>query len=235
MTSAPPTRSPVVFLVDVDNTLLDNDRVIEDLHEALVVEFGPEKASRFWSIFEEHRRELGYADYLGTLQRFRLEDPHEPNLLAISSMLVNYPFADRLYPGSIDVIRHLAQWGPTVILTDGDVVFQPLKVERSGLSGAVGGRVLLYVHKEQELAEVERLYPAERYVLVDDKIRILTAVKAIWGNRVTTVFPKQGHYAMDPGVAAYPKPDVTVDHIADLLALEPPPGASGPGSTRSAR
>jgi FMN phosphatase YigB (HAD superfamily) len=227
MTSSPASRAAVVFLLDVDNTLLDNDRVIEDLHEALLAEFGAEKAQRFWTIFEEHRADLGYADYLGALQRFRMEDPHEPNLLAISSMLVNYPFGDRLYPGSIDVIRHLAQWGPTVILTDGDVVFQPLKVERSGLGGAVGGRVLLYVHKEQELAEVERKYPAAHYVVVDDKIRILTAVKAIWGNRVTTVFPKQGHYAMDPGVAGYPKPDFTIDHIADLLALDPPPGASG--------
>lgn len=235
MTSSPATRARVVFLLDVDNTLLDNDRVIEDLHDALVVEFGAEKAKRFWAIFERHRQELGYADYLGTLQRFRLEDPHEPNLLAISSMLVNYPFEDRLYPGSIDVIRHLSQWGPTVILTDGDVVFQPLKVERSGLSTAVEERILLYVHKEQELAEVERLYPAERYVLVDDKIRILTAVKAIWGNRVTTVFPRQGHYAADPGVAGFPKPDFAIDHIADLLALDPPPGATGPGAARSAR
>ena len=227
MTSPPASRERVVFLLDVDNTLLDNDRVSDDLHEALVVEFGDEKARRFWAIFEEHRRDLGYADYLGSLQRFRMEDPHEPNLLAISSMLVNYPFEDRLYPGSIDVVRHLAQWGPTVILTDGDVVFQPLKIERSGLSDAVGGRVLLYVHKEQELAEVERLYPADEYVVVDDKIRILTAVKATWGSRVTTVFPKQGHYATDPGVAGYPKPDFAVDHIADLLALDPPPGAVG--------
>ena len=232
MPSTPAARARVVFLLDVDNTLLDNDRVIEDLHEALVVELGEEKARRFWAIFEQCRQELGYADYLGALQRFRIEDPHEPNLLAISSMLLSYPFEDRVYPGSIDVIRHLAQWGPTVILTDGDIVFQPLKVERSGLAAAVGGRVLLYVHKEQELADVERRYPAERYVLVDDKIRILTAVKATWGNRVTTVFPKQGHYATDPGVAGYPTPDCAVDHIADLLALDPPPGASGSRGAR---
>ena len=223
-------RERVVFLLDVDNTLLDNDRVIADVRAALTREFGAEREQRYWSIFEEHRRELGYADYLGALQRFRLEDPHDPNLLAISSMLVNYPFGERVYPGAFDVIQHLAQWGPTVILTDGDVVFQPLKIERSGLGEAVGKRVLVYVHKELELSDVERRYPADAYVLVDDKIRILTDVKAIWGARVTTVFPRQGHYAMDPGVAGFPKPDCTIDHIADLLAHSPPPGVASAGS-----
>jgi hypothetical protein len=153
-----------------------------------------------------------------------MEDPRDPNLLAISSMLVNYPFQDRLYAGALDVIRHFGEWGTTVILTDGDVVFQPLKIERSGLGAAVGGRVLIYVHKEQELADVERRFPADRYVLVDDKIRILSAVKAAWGDRVTTIFPRQGHYATDPGVAGYPKPDFSVDHIGELLAQTPPPG-----------
>ena len=224
MISRQADRERVVFLLDVDNTLLDNDRIIADLREALTREFGAERELRYWSIFDEHRRELGYADYLGALQRFRLEDPHDPSLLAISSMLVDYPFRDRLFPGAFDVIQHLGQWGTTVILTDGDVVFQPLKIERSGLAEAVGGRVLVYVHKEQELAEVERRFPADGYVLVDDKIRILTDVKAIWGTRVTTVFPKQGHYANAPDVPAYPKPDVAIDHIADLLAYNPPPG-----------
>ncbi|MFI5245766.1 MAG: HAD family hydrolase [Gemmatimonadales bacterium] len=224
MISRQTARERVVFLLDVDNTLLDNDRIIEDLRAALTRELGAGKDRRFWAIFEECRSELGYADYLGALQRFRLEDPHDTNLLEISSMLVNYPFRERLYPGAMDVIRHLSQWGSTVILTDGDVVFQPLKIERSGLAAAVGGRVLVYVHKEQELAEVERRFPADEYVLVDDKIRILTDVKAIWGARVTTVFPRQGHYAADPGVADYPKPDCIIDHIADLLAHNPPPG-----------
>jgi FMN phosphatase YigB (HAD superfamily) len=224
MISRQTARERVVFLLDVDNTLLDNDRIIADLRDALTREVGVDKARRYWSIFEEHRRELGYADYLGSLQRFRTEDPHDPNLLAISSMLVNYPFRERLFPGALDVIRHLGQWGSTVILTDGDVVFQPLKIERSGLAEAVGRRVLLYVHKERELAEVERRFPADEYVLVDDKIRILTEVKAIWGTRVTTVFPKQGHYAADPAVDTYPKPDYIIDHIADLLAHNPPPG-----------
>ena len=224
MISRQSARERVVFLLDVDNTLLDNDRIIEDLRAALTREFGAGKDRRFGAIFEEHRRELGYADYLGALQAFRMEDPHDTNLLEISSMLVNYPFRERIYPGAFDVIQHLGQWGTTVILTDGDVVFQPLKIERSGLAEAVAGRVLLYVHKEQELAEVERRFPADEYVLVDDKIRILTDVKAIWGTRVTTVFPKQGHYANDPDVPTYPKPDFAIDHIADLLAHHPPPG-----------
>jgi FMN phosphatase YigB (HAD superfamily) len=224
MASRQTTRARVVFLLDVDNTLLDNDRIIADLRAALAREVGMEREARYWSIFETCRAEVGYADYLGALQRFRLEDPHDPNLLAISSMLVNYPFQERLYAGALDVVRHFDQWGTTVILTDGDVVFQPLKIERSGLAAAVGGRVLIYVHKEQELADVERRFPADRYVLVDDKVRILSAVKAAWGDRVTTVFPKQGHYAADAGVANYPKPDFSVDHIGDLLTHTPPPG-----------
>jgi hypothetical protein len=144
---------------------------------------------------------------------------------------VNYPFQERVYPGALDVVRHFDQWGTTVILTDGDVVFQPLKIERSGLGAAVGGRVLIYVHKEHELADVERRFPADRYVLVDDKVRILSAVKAAWGARVTTVFPKQGHYATDPGVAGYPAPDFSVDRIGELLGLTPPPGVDNARST----
>jgi FMN phosphatase YigB (HAD superfamily) len=228
MTPRKSARDRVVFLLDVDNTLLDNDQVTADFRSALTLEVGAEKGERYWSIFEEHRRELGYADYLGALQRFRMEDPRDPNLLAMSSLLVNYPFGERLYPGALDVIRHLAMWGTTVILTDGDVVFQPLKIERSGLFDAVGGRVLLYVHKERELADVQRRFPAGHYVLVDDKIRILSDMKAIWGNRVTTVFPRQGHYAADPAVAGYPTADVSIGHIADLLAFDPPPGVAGP-------
>lgn len=217
-------RARVVFLLDVDNTLLDNDAVIADLRVALAREIGAEKEQRYWSIFEQCRAELGYADYLGALQRFRLEYPLDTNVVAVSKFLVNYPFKERLFPGAVDAVRHLAQWGTTVILTDGDVVFQPLKVERSGLGAAVEERVLIYVHKEQELADVERRFPADHYVLVDDKVRILSAVKAVWGARVTTVFPKQGHYATDPGIAAYPAPDVTVAHIAELAGFTPPPG-----------
>ncbi len=214
-------NSSVVFLLDVDNTLLDNDRVTDDLKRHLIMKVGPERQERYWSIFENLRKELGYADYLGALQRYRVEHQHEPHLIEVSSFLIDYPFANRLYPGSLDAIEHLAKFGPTVILSDGDVVFQPRKVWRSGLFEAVEGRVLIYIHKEQELSEVEQLYPADHYVLVDDKIRILTAVKKVWGDRVTTVFPRQGHYAHADDVASYPPADVTVERIGELAERDP--------------
>ncbi len=212
---------PVVFLLDVDNTLLDNDRVAADLKRFLGREVGFGRQEQYWDIFEELRAELGYADYLGALQRYRVRHPREPHLLAVSSYLVNYPFANRLFPSSLDVIEHLGKHGPTVILSDGDVVFQPRKVERSGLFDAVEGRVLIYIHKEQELDDVEHRFPAERYVLVDDKVRLLAAVKAHWGARLTTVFPRQGHYAHAADVAKFPAPDVTVERICDLLDHDP--------------
>jgi FMN phosphatase YigB (HAD superfamily) len=208
----------VVFLFDVDNTLLDNDRVTADLKRYLEREVGPERAQRYWAIFEQLRDELGYADYLGALQRYRTEDPRDPRLLTVSHFLINYPFANRLFPNSLDVVEHVKQWGPAVILSDGDVVFQPRKVECSGLYEAVDGHVLIYVHKEHELADVEARYPSDHYVLVDDKLRILTAIKKVWGSRVTTVFPRQGHYAVDPKIlATYPRADVSVERIGDLL------------------
>jgi FMN phosphatase YigB (HAD superfamily) len=213
-------RHSVVFLLDVDNTLLDNDHVAGDLRRYLTREVGAERQERYWAIFEELRAELGYADYLGALQRYRVENPRDPHLLAVSSFLVNYPFANRLYPESLDVIEHLAQWGPTVILSDGDVVFQPRKIECSGLFDAVDRNVLIYIHKEQELDDVERRYPAERYVLVDDKLRILTAVKRTWRARVRTVFVRQGHYAHAPEVRKCPPADVTVDRIGNLLEYD---------------
>ena len=213
----------VVFLFDVDNTLLDNDRVTADLRRYLEREVGRERSDRYWAIFESLRAELGYADYLGALQRYRVECPYDSHLLAVSTYLVNYPFANRLYPNSLDVIEHCRQWGPVVILSDGDVVFQPRKVERSGLFEAVGGNILIYIHKELELGDVERRYPAEHYVMVDDKLRILSAMKKIWGRRVTTVFPRQGHYALDPAEAAkHPPADITVERIGDLLGFDLP-------------
>jgi len=218
----PRPESPVVFLVDVDNTLLDNDRVIVDLERYLRRQFGGECTQQYFDIFEQLRTELGYADYLGALQRYRVAHPRDHRVLAVSSFLVDYPFANRLFPRSLDVIEHLAAFGTTVVLTDGDVVFQPRKVERSGLGDAVDGRVLVYIHKERELDDVEQRYPARHYVLVDDKVRILTAVKKVWGSRLTTVFPRQGHYAHDPDVASYPPPDVTVERIGDLLDYDLP-------------
>jgi FMN phosphatase YigB (HAD superfamily) len=213
--------SPVVFLVDVDDTLLDNDRIQNDLREHLEREFGADCRDRYWTILEALFEELGYRDYLGALQHYRGEHPTDIRLLAMSSYLVDYPFADRLYPGAVEVLNRLRSWGQTVILSDGDVVFQPRKVERSGISEAVGGHVLIYIHKEQALADVERRYPAERYVMVDDKLRILAATKKAWGDRVTTVFPRQGQFANDPkALAAYPPADVTVERIGDLLSYE---------------
>lgn len=213
----------VVFLLDVDNTLLDNDRIVADLNDHLLREFGSESRDQYWKIFEALRVELGYADYLGALQRYRLGDLNDPRLLLMSSFLVDYPFADRLYAGALDVIEHLRVWGPTVILTDGDVVFQPRKTQRSGLWEAVEGRVLIYLHKEQMLKEIESRYPACHYVMVDDKLRILAAMKKIWGDRLTTAFPRQGHYAFDSeNIARYPSADLTVEHIGDLVNFDLP-------------
>jgi hypothetical protein len=215
--------APVVFLLDVDNTLLNNDRIIDDLKQHLTEAFGIERQERYWAIFETLRVELGYADYLGALQRYRVENPRDPNFLQFSHYLLDYPFADRLFPGSMDVIKRLSAWGPTVILSDGDVVFQPRKIERSGLFDAVEHRVLIYIHKEQELDDVEKHYPACHYVLVDDKLRILTAMKDVWGARLTTVFPRQGHYANDPKIlATYPAADITIEGIGDLLRYDLP-------------
>jgi|SRR5579871_6614630 len=213
--------APVVFLLDVDNTLLDNDRIIVHLKRHLTRAFGAERQQHYWDIFEKLRAELGYADYLGALQRYRAGNPRDPHFLKLSSFLLDYPFANRLFPGSIDVIERLSGWGPTVILSDGDVIFQPRKIERSGLAEAVDDRVLIYIHKEMELEDVEERYPADRYVLIDDKLRILTAVKKVWGSRLTTVFPRQGHYATDPQeLAKYPAADITVDRIGDLVEYE---------------
>jgi len=211
----------IVFLFDVDNTLIDNDRVQAHLSEHLEQTYGAVTRDRYWEIFEQLRSELGYADYLGALERYRTEDLHRPEVLRMSSWLVDYPFVERLYPGALDAIKHVQQWGAPVILSDGDAVFQPRKVERSGLWKAFDNRVLIYIHKEEELDDVRRIYPADHYVLIDDKLRILTAVKKIWGERVTTVFPKQGHYALDPkALAEYPPADIALGKIGDLVKCD---------------
>jgi FMN phosphatase YigB (HAD superfamily) len=213
---------PIVFLVDVDNTLLDNDGVQQDLKDHLDERFGIASRSRYWTILEDLFAELGYRDYIGALQRFRVERPREVELLSMSSFLMDYPFADRLFPAALAVLTRLRGLGPTVILSDGDVVFQPRKVEHAGIFEAVSGHVLIYIHKEEALDDVERRYPAEHYVLVDDKLRILTAVKRYWGARVTTVFPRQGTFANDPKVlGAFPPADVSIERIADLLDYDP--------------
>jgi FMN phosphatase YigB (HAD superfamily) len=215
------TPDQTVFLVDVDNTLLDNDRIQADLKRHLEREFGAACRDRYWAILEQLFSELGYRDYLGALQRYRVEHPKDIHLLSMSSFLVDYPFANRLYPGSLDVIERLRGWARTVILSDGDVVFQPRKVERSGIFEAVDGHVLIYIHKEEELDDVEERYPAAHYVLVDDKPRILAAVKKQWGDRVTTVLPRQGQFAHAPDAASYqPAVDLTVERIGELLAYD---------------
>ena len=213
----PDAKRGTVFLFDVDNTLLDNDRVAEDLKRHLASKVGEASEQRYWEIFEQLRTELGYADYLGALQRYRVERPRDPKLLEVSYFMVNYPFANRLYPESLDAVEYTQRMGRAAILSDGDVVFQPRKVDRSGLYDTFQGHVLIYVHKELELEDVEAKYPAAHYVMVDDKVRLLTAIKKYWGKRVTTVFPRQGHYALDTAlVAQYPKPDIKIERIGEL-------------------
>jgi FMN phosphatase YigB (HAD superfamily) len=219
-----------VFLFDVDNTLVDNDHIQADMARHLEREIGSERNRHYWELFEELRTQLGYADYLGALQRFRIEFPRDFHILEVSDFLINYPFANRLYPNSLDVVERYRQFGEAVIVSDGDVVFQPLKVRRSGLHEAFGGNVLIYIHKELELDDIASRYPAAHYVLIDDKVRILSAIKQAWGDRVTTVFPRQGHYALDEDeVAKYPTPDVTIERVGalidyDLKKLVPAPG-----------
>jgi FMN phosphatase YigB (HAD superfamily) len=230
----------VVFLIDVDNTLLDNDAIQQDLKDHIERSYGRAARERYWKILEDLFVELGYRDYLGALQRYRVEHPREVELLSMSSFLIDYHFAGRLFPDALKVLERLSRLGTAVILSDGDVVFQPHKVERAGLADAVDGRVLIYIHKEDALDDVERRYPAERYVVVDDKLRILSAVKQFWRERVTTVFARQGSYAHDPTMLdAFPPADATIERIADLLEVElprtrltPPTLASSLESTR---
>ncbi len=216
-----PMADSVCFLLDVDNTLLDNDTAVRDYLKEIRRTVSPEASQRYWEIFQGLAREVGYADYLGALQQYRLEDMHDPKLLHVSSYLLDYEFAERLFPHALEVIQYLSTCGTVALLTDGDVVFQPRKIVRAGLWDAVAGRVLIYIHKEQELDEIEQRFSARHYVMVDDKLRILTAVKEQWGERVTTVFVKQGHYAADPNIlAAHHHADITLKHIGELLRYE---------------
>jgi FMN phosphatase YigB (HAD superfamily) len=212
------TKAPIVFLFDVDNTLLDNDRVTADLEAYLDEHFGGVARKEYFGIFETLRNELGYADYLGALQRYRVAHPEEVRVLNLSTFLIDYPFADRLYAGAIDLLYKCRDQYPTAILSDGDVVFQPRKIRQAGIHAAVAGQVMIYIHKELELADVEKRYPAERYVFVDDKPRLIRAIKKYWGECVTTVWPRQGHYAAEIGDGVLPEADVTIDHIAELNA-----------------
>jgi FMN phosphatase YigB (HAD superfamily) len=217
------TPHDVVFLFDCDNTLLDNDHVLQDLRAHMMGQFGEENSARYWEIFENLRRELGYADYLGALQRYRTEHPRDTRLLLMSSFLIEYPFANRLYPGALDALRHVGKHGPTVILSDGDVVFQPRKIKHAGIWSAVDGAVLIYVHKEKVLDHVQRRYPASHYVVVDDKPNLLAAMKTQLGPRLTTVFVRQGHYALAAGAnSTLPPPDRTIERIGELVTFRSP-------------
>jgi len=219
--ATPRREQDLVFLFDVDNTLLNNDRMQNDLFRHLAREFGDQARQRYVAIFEELRSQLGYADYLGALERYRLEKLHDPRFLHMANWLIEYPFAARLYPGALEVVKRVRRRGKAVILSDGDAVFQPRKVERSGLWKAFSGNVLIFIHKEQELECVERLYPAKHYVMADDKLRLLEAIKNIWKDRVTTVFVRQGHYAHDrKAIAQYRPADISIRRIADLLDIE---------------
>ena len=220
----------LTFLFDVDNTLLDNDAVVADLRQYLGTQFGPEARDRYFALFEQLRSDLGYADYLGALQRYRVEHPHDVRLLEVSAFLIDYPFEKRVYPGALDVLAACRRRGTVGILSDGDVVFQPQKVRRAGLWDAVGGNVLIYIHKEEMLGDVEARFPSDHYVFVDDKLRLCDAIKQTWGHRVTTVFPRQGHYATDPEIIRkYPSADRTAERIADLLAYTPTDWMAGAG------
>jgi len=214
-------KRQTIFLLDADNTLLDNDHLEQDLKEHLDQAFGVDCRNHYWEIFEALRNELGYADYLGALQRYRIEHTRNPRILELSSFLINYRFRNGLYPGALETIKLLRSHGQPVVLSDGDAVFQPRKIERSGIWKAVRGHVLIYIHKEQMLDDVAQKYPAEHYFMVDDKVRILAAMKSVWGGRLTTVFVRQGHYAKDQAsVQKYPPADFEIEGIADLVELD---------------
>jgi FMN phosphatase YigB (HAD superfamily) len=212
----------VVFLLDVDNTLLNNDDIISGIDHHLAVDFGDHGRHRYWEIADALRIELGYVDYLGALQKYRSESKTDPRLFSMSAFFLDYPFADRVYPQAFELIKHLNRWGKTVIVSDGDIVFQPRKIQHSGLWDAVDARVLIYEHKESMLADIEQRFPAQHYIMVDDKLQILTAMKTSWASRLTTVFVRQGHYALDPvNSTTYPAADVSVESIADLIQIDP--------------
>jgi FMN phosphatase YigB (HAD superfamily) len=210
----------VVFLLDVDNTLLDNDRFAADLSDRLERSFGAAQRARYWEIFGRRREALGLADYLGSLQEFRAGLDDRAELLEMSHFLLEYPFASRLFPGAMEAVAHLGNMGKPVVLSDGDIVFQPRKIQRAGIWGAVEGRVLIYLHKEKVLDHVQQRYPAAHYVMVDDKANLLAAMKSNLGSRLSTVFVRQGHYAFAPeSESASPAPDLVIERIEDLKNL----------------
>ena len=216
LTAAADAAGGTVFLVDVDNTLFDNDGFARDLGAELQRSFGDEGRQCYFDIYEALRAAVGYADYIGALQRFRQGRETHPGMLRIGAWLLDYPFAEHLYPHALDALAHLRTLGTTAILSDGDIVFQPHKIEHSGLWQAVAGEVLVYVHKQHMLDAVQQRYPAAHYVTVDDKAYLLTAMKRLLGARLTTVFVRQGHYAAMPADPDDPAPDIEIEHVGDL-------------------
>jgi FMN phosphatase YigB (HAD superfamily) len=213
------TGGDTVYLLDVDNTLLDNDRFSADLDAHLVRALGVEGRARYRGLYRSVREQRGYADYLEPLQQMRRDFEADPDLLQVSGFLLDYPFADRVYPDVPQMLAALRTRGIVVILSDGDIVFQPRKIQRSGLWDAVQGGVLVYVHKEHMLDAVQKAYPARHYVMVDDKPRLLAAIKALLRARVTTVFVRQGHYAVDADIDASYPPDLSIARIGELAQL----------------
>lgn len=211
------TSRDVVFLLDVDNTLLDNDRFAADLRARLEKAFGAAQSLRYWALYADLRETLGYADYLGALQAFRAGLDDDPDLLQMSDFLLDYPFAERLYPHALAAIAHLRALGLPVVLSDGDVVFQPRKIQRSGIWDAVEGRVLIYRHKDLSLPAMQQRFPARHYAMIDDKPKLLAAMKRVMGDRLTTVFVRQGHYAAEAVAATIDPPaDRVIERIGDL-------------------
>lgn len=214
------SQASLVFLFDVDNTLIDNDRFSADLAAQLEERFGEEGRARYQAIDKALRADVGYADYLGALQRLRGQASSH-DFMEMSFFLLDYPFDERRFPGVLETIDHLRQIGTPVIMSDGDTVFQPRKVRRAGLWDAFRGEVLIYVHKEEMLDDMQSKYPADHYVMVDDKPRILVSMKKLLGDRVTTVFVRQGHYAAGAGKELEETPpDITVDAVAELAGID---------------
>jgi FMN phosphatase YigB (HAD superfamily) len=211
-------EAATIFLLDVDNTLLDNDRFAADLGQQVEKSFGAAQRTRYWDIFAQRRAALGLADYLGSLQEFRAGLDDEPQLLGMSQYLLDYPFASRLFPLALEAVAHLNTQGAAVVLSDGDIVFQPRKIQRSGIWDAVQGRVMIYLHKEQVLDHMQRRFPAKHYVMVDDKANLLAAMKSVLGAQLTSVFVRQGHYALAAeSNSVVPAPDLVIERIGDLL------------------
>ncbi len=215
------SNSDMVFLFDVDNTLLDHDRVKQDLGALLDSRIFDGASEHYWSAYEAIRAETGQADFLASFQRCWIDSECNPHWLPAADLMLDYPYSDRLYPGALHVLEHVSRFAMVAIVSDGDAVLQPRKIRRAGLWQAVDGRVLIYQNKQQRLADIAHRFPAQHYVMIDDKPDVLVHMKSAWSSRLTTVFPRQGHYAHDQEHRHdQPEPDISIDHIGDMLKLD---------------